>query len=330
MKRQFLCLVCAWVFLSVQANARADEIVVPAGTLLHCTLDEPNFSSATADVGDPVLCHLSSLQQFGHIVFPRGSYLAGHLEADKEPGHFVGKGYLKLQFDRVGLPGSEVPVPSKVIAARGFRVDRQGDIVGRGHPKRDAVEWMIPPLWPWKVLSLPARGPRPTLKGEEPLTLRLMDDIVVPAAKASGPAPMTGPGWHYFDEPASQSVPRTKHPFPAQHVAQSNRLTGSAPEITTTEPVSLMAPNANPEGDQQRVHATLLALKSDTVYTVTDYRVDGGMMNFVLSSGEKGAVSLNEVDWRKTTQLNAEHRDTVTPAAVQPVALDTVAATPGR
>jgi len=270
------------------------------------------------------------LQKFGHIVFPRGSYLAGHLEADKEPGHFVGKGYLKLQFDRVGLPGSEVPVPSKVIAARGFRVDRQGDIRGRGHPKRDAVEWMLPPLWPWKIISLPARGPRPTLKGEEPLTLRLMDDIVVPAAKASAPAPMTGPGWHYFDEPASQSVPAMKHPFPAQHVARSNNPTGSAPEITTTEPISLMAPTANPDGDQQRVRATLLALKSDTVYTVTDYRVNGGMMNFVLPSGEKGAVSLNEVDWRKTTRLNAEHRDHVAPGVLQPSALDMVAATPVR
>ena len=26
---------------------------VPAGTLLRCTLDEPNFSSRTAQIGDP-------------------------------------------------------------------------------------------------------------------------------------------------------------------------------------------------------------------------------------------------------------------------------------
>jgi hypothetical protein len=171
-------LISLFCLLLCQTGIRAQEIVVPAGTLLHCTLDEPNFSSATADIGDPVLCHLSSLQQFGRTVFPRDSYLQGHLEAAKEPGHFSGKGYLQIQFDGIGLPNTDLPISSKIIVAHGYRVDRQGDIVGHGHAKRDAIEWMIPPLWPWKVVSLPARGPRPILKGEEALTLRLMEDIV--------------------------------------------------------------------------------------------------------------------------------------------------------
>jgi hypothetical protein len=118
---------------------------------------------------------------FDRIVLPRTAYLAGHLEADKDPGHFVGKGYLKLEFDRIGLPDGQIPVPAKIISARGYKVDKEGKIIGHGHATRDAVEWMIPPLWPLKVLTLTARGPRPTLKGEEQLTLRLMDDVVVPA-----------------------------------------------------------------------------------------------------------------------------------------------------
>jgi hypothetical protein len=171
-------LISLFCLLLCQTGIRAQEIVVPAGTLLHCTLDEPNFSSATANIGDPVLCNLSGLQQFGRTVFPRDSYLQGHLEAAKEPGHFFGKGYLQIQFDRIGLPNTDMPISSKIIVAHGYRVDRQGNIVGHGHAKRDAIEWMIPPLWPWKVVSLPARGPRPMLKGEEELTLRLMEDIV--------------------------------------------------------------------------------------------------------------------------------------------------------
>jgi len=171
-------LILLLCLLLCQTGIRAQEIVVPAGTLLHCTLDEPNFSSATANIGDPVLCHLSGLQQFGRTVFPRDSYLQGHLEAAKEPGHFFGKGYLQIQFDRIGLPNTDMPISGKIIVAHGYRVDRQGNIVGHGHAKRDAIEWMIPPLWPWKVVSLPARGPRPMLKGEEALTLRLMEDIV--------------------------------------------------------------------------------------------------------------------------------------------------------
>src|ERR1700746_1060016 len=122
-----LMLISLFCLLLCQTGIRAQEIVVPAGTLLHCTLDEPNFSSATADIGDPVLCHLSSLQQFGRTVFPRGSYLQGHLEAAKEPGHLFGKGYLQIQFDRIGLPNTDMPISSKIIVAHGYRVDRQGD-----------------------------------------------------------------------------------------------------------------------------------------------------------------------------------------------------------
>src|SRR5216683_7350499 len=184
MKRLIGLSVSAVALLVLVPAIHAQDQLVPAGTLLQCTLEEPNFSSATAAVGDPVLCHLKSFQQFGRPLFPRGSMLGGHLEADKEPGHFVGKGYLKITFDRVILPNGDLPVPAKVIMARGFNVDKQGDIKGKGHPKRDVVEWMIPPLWPWKVVSLPFRGPRPALKGEEPMQLRLMDDIVIPRTLA--------------------------------------------------------------------------------------------------------------------------------------------------
>ena len=182
MKRLIGILVSATALLVSATAIRAQDQLVPAGTLLQCTLNEPNFSSATAAIGDPVLCHLRTMQEFGRPLFPRGSMLGGHLEADKEPGHFVGKGYLKITFDRVILPSGDLPVPAKVILARGYKVDKQGDIDGNGHATRDVVEWMFPPLWPWKVISLPFRGPRPTLKGEEPLELRLMDDIVLPQA----------------------------------------------------------------------------------------------------------------------------------------------------
>ena len=141
-------------------------MVLPAGTLLQCTMNEPNFSSATVAVGDPVLCHLHSVTEFGQQAFPRGSYLVGHLEAAQNPGHFWGKGYMKVQFDRIGMPQGDRPLDAKVISTRGYKVDKEGDIRGKGHAKRDVVEWMLPPLWPWKILMLPARGPRPTLKGE--------------------------------------------------------------------------------------------------------------------------------------------------------------------
>src|SRR5271169_5635391 len=187
-------LVLAVLSLTLSASAR--EMVLPAGTLLKCTLNEPNLSSATVAVGDPVLCHLHSVTEFGQQTFPRGSYLVGHLESAKDPGHFWGKGNMKLVFDRIGLPNGDMPLDAKVIATRGYKVDKDGDIRGKGHAKRDIVEWLIPPLWPWKIIMLPARGPRPALKGESQLTLRLMDDVQLPQVSQT-----FGPDWHFFGHP---------------------------------------------------------------------------------------------------------------------------------
>src|SRR5271156_4159207 len=113
MKRLIGILVSTAALLVSATVIRGQDQLVPAGTLLQCTLDEPNFSSATAAVGDPVLCHLRTTQEFGKPMFPRGSMLGGHLEADKEPGHFVGKGYLKIAFDRIILPHGDPPLPAK-------------------------------------------------------------------------------------------------------------------------------------------------------------------------------------------------------------------------
>ncbi len=94
-------LVSSVVALFLAGALQAQEILVPAGTLLQCTLNEPNFSSATVSVGDPVVCHLRSLQEFDKPAFPRGTMLGGHWEGKKGPGHFWGKGYLQVTFDRV-------------------------------------------------------------------------------------------------------------------------------------------------------------------------------------------------------------------------------------
>jgi len=189
-------LLLTLTLLTFTLSASAREMVLPAGTILRCTLDEPNFSSATVAIGDPVLCRLHSMTEFGRQAFPRGSYLIGHLEAAQDPGHFWGKGFLKIQFDRIGLPDGDMPLDAKVIGTRGYKVDKYGDIDGKGHAKRDVVEWMIPPLWPWKIIMLPARGPRPTLKGESQLTLRLMDDVQMPQVSQT-----FGPDWHFFGHP---------------------------------------------------------------------------------------------------------------------------------
>ena len=294
----------------VALNVKAQEVLVPAGTLLRCTVDEPNFSPATADIGDPILCHLSGVQEFGRVAFPRGSYLEGHLEAARQPGHFWGKGYLKLEFDRIGLPNTDVPVPSKVVALRSYHIDREGDIDGKGHARRDAVEWLLPPLWPWKVLTLPLRGPEPALKGESQLTLRVMEDIVIPRSA------MLQPGWHYFggssaSRPSSEATPASSKdaaPRPQPAVAQPMQRSVEAP--VRTQRVGDMAP----EGTDGSPRITFIAIKSDQTLAVARYRIDRGQVNYVLASGVAGAIGVSDVDWIKTSQLNAQR--TQAPAGV--------------
>ena len=328
MRRIVALFVFSLLFLFLQSSAKADDYVVPAGTLLRCTLDEPNFSSATAEIGDPVLCHLSSLRVFGHNVLPRGSYLGGHLEGAKEPGHFWGKGYLKIEFDRIGFPSSDVPVPAKVIAARGFKVDKHGDIKGKGHATRDTVEWLLPPLWPWKILTLPARGPRPALKGEEQIEVRLMDDIEIPRLGAT---------YHSYDRPAANYHQQSFNKKPAafeqqpwavieqsdRQVQPANPVRNDVSEITyetpvvpavetTTDTAQVAAAPQPAESQAEQVQNStpaklrLIALKSHSVFGVTKYRIHNGSVSYALASGATGSVDITEVDWRTTSRLNAE------------------------
>jgi hypothetical protein len=317
-------LVCGLLFLGAAGGARAQDILIPAGTLLHCTLDEPNLSSATAAVGDPVVCHMRSMQEFGHVVFPRGTYLGGHIEATKEPGHFVGKGYIKLQFDRIGLPTSDLPVPSKIIAAKGFKVDKEGDIKGHGHATRDVVEWMFPPLWPWKLIMLPARGPRPTLKGEEQITLRLMDDVMVPRNLAATDYYPNRPPSYDASQPNLNYVPSYDRVQPSSSNApirmEPIRPIERTPSISMATPASYVAPSvpvaapATAVADQPvATRLTMIALKSGEVQGVRSYRVDKGIMNYVLPNGMGGSVYVTEVDWRATTQLNSDMHIVVPP-----------------
>ena len=311
-----LSFFAAVFLLSLCASERtaAQDVLVPAGTLLRCTMNEPNFSSATVQVGDPVLCHLGSIQEFGRNAFPRGAYMSGHLEAAKDPGHFVGKGSLKVVFDRIGTPTADITVDTKVIAARNYHVDKEGAIKGKGHPKRDVVEWMIPVLWPWKVLMLPARGPRPTLKGEQTLTLRLMEDVTIPRVGAAYNSRDWRPPHAQLREQPSSFQAREALPPAARSAGYVLSVDPAFKEVSATVP-----PQSEPQpiatGSEARrptSSLTLIALRNETIYAVSDYWLAGERLDYVLPSGSRDSCALNDVDLVRTTQLNSERGMSVT------------------
>ena len=296
------------VVVSLSLGASARDVVLPAGTLLQCTLNEPNFSSATVDVGDPVLCHLRGITEFGQQAFPRGSYLVGHLEAAKDPGHFWGKGYLKLQFDRIGVPTGDLPLEAKVIATRGYKVDKQGKIDGKGHPVRDVVEWMIPPLWPWKVIMLPARGPRPTLKGETVLSMRLMDDVQIPQV-----AQTYGPSWHFFGRPQSQSYrPSIYDDSKPQLMMRNASVTNASQEVPQASYASLVTRTITPAPVNAAPGMPVFVLTTGTILSVSGYGYTDSRITYSLVGGGSGVISTDDVDWTTTTRLNAERGVRVT------------------
>jgi hypothetical protein len=277
MLRRTLPLLLAFVIaLAVAMRAETTDFL-PAGTLLSCTMDEPNFSSKTAELGDPVLCYLGMTTAFGRTMFPRGASIGGHLEDDRNPGHFFGKGSLTLEFDRLILPGEGIlPFAGKVIAVPHYKVEKTGKIDGKGHAKRDAVEWAIPVLWPIKILTLPARGPYPTLKGETRLTMRLMEDVAIPVPQPRAMNNVPMPPWAH---PTS---------FNADfHVVNAAVQQVQLPQSKTDNP-------------------TLIILNDHSAYLVDSYWLEGDAIRYRVHDGQKKAVALSDVDFATTIQVNRE------------------------
>jgi len=294
MLRTFLLLTVI-VCLVGTAAAQAAEEVLPAGTILQCTLDEPNFSSRSAQIGDPVLCHVGALAVFGHSVFPRGAYLAGRFQDYSDPGHFFGKGWIELAFDRVVLPGAvTLPLSAKVISVPRFRVNREGKIQGRGHPKRDAMGWAIPVLWPVKVLTLPARGPRPTLKGEVRITLRLLEDVEVPPT--------------VIGSRTTSSLPQTPHLRPSSGSTPLRQpVYGGSTTPSETSAMMVPAPDMRSSYFSEASSVpqlTWLILKDGTSYLVRDYWLESGKLQCVTLDGERKLLPIGRLDLDETVRLN--------------------------
>ena len=250
------------ILLAAPLTGYAEEQLIPAGSLVSCTVAEPKLSSKTANIGDPVMCRVSHVELYGRSTIPYGSYLVGRFEDYKDPGHFVGKGWMELKFDRMVIqPDTIIPVDARVVAVPGYNVDRYGRILGKGHATRDTITWMIPILWPIDLINLPRRGPRPTLKEETRLTLKIMDDIGVPEREApeevspgllrrpsayqpstyqqEGPPPPPDMPQQSYSQPAYQPPPAYQQPIVQIYMQPAYQ---PPPVMTYVQPMYLPAP----------------------------------------------------------------------------------------
>src|ERR1700758_4215072 len=202
------CKVSTFLMLLLAAPLSSfAEQLIPAGSLVSCTVAEPKLSSKTANIGDPVMCRVSHVEMYGRSVFPYGSYLVGRFEDYKDPGHFVGKGWMELRFDHMVVGNDTViPISTRVVAdSAKLPVDKEGRIHGTGHPTRDAIEWMIPVLWPIDLINLPRRGPYPDLKPETRLTVLILDDFGIPTKSEVQHQPEMISKYNYADPTPAQA-----------------------------------------------------------------------------------------------------------------------------
>ncbi len=288
MTGRFFAVILSTIAFLASTTLRGQEVIVPAGTILQCTLDEPNLSSKTVAPGDPVLCDAGPLYVFGIPVLPRGAYLEGHFADFRSPGHFWGKGWMQLDFDRILLPGAEIPLSSKISSAPHLPVDAEGRIHGKGHAGRDAVEWAIPVLWPVKILTLPMRGPRPTLKGEARISLKLMQDLSIPEQAAG------------FPSERRELKPGAFRPGP----------NSSAPvyrdAMSATPPNALFA--AEPPASTASEEGTALVLRNGGGLLVRDYWFeDGQRIRYHAYGGAEGILPIQALDLARTVRVNREH-----------------------
>ncbi len=290
------CFLLSFLFLAVPLVGHAAERLIPAGSLIQCTVSEPKLSSKTADIGDPVLCQVSHVELYGRSVFPYGSYLVGRFEDYKDPGHFVGKGWMELKFERLVVPPDQVlPIAAKVVYVPKYPVDKQGRIHGNGHPVRDTIEWMIPVLWPIDLLTLPRRGPRPVLKAETRLTLKIMDDLGVPVPQTAAYVPAYPP----------PAPPRDAYGF-----GQRAPMSYAPPVAAPAPPVVAYVPLPPPVAPAVRVPApppTVLLMRDGNRQLVSRYWFDdNNQVRYVAMNGAPVVIPAEMLDLPSTVEANRQ------------------------
>jgi hypothetical protein len=184
---------------------------------------------------------------------------------------------------------------------------------------------MLPPLWPWKIIMLPARGPRPTLKGESQLTLRLMDDVQIPQIQASN-----GPDWHFFGRPRMENDSYYQNSYQGASVRPRDNDNGNGTlqlavrnvNVTASEPptaeeipqvtyASYITKGAA-GGGGAGPGVPVFVLKSGMVLQVGNYTYQDSRINYELAGGGSGVISTDEVDWATTTRVNSQRGVRVT------------------
>ncbi len=296
-----LVVVSSFLFATTFSTSTVAELI-PAGALIQCVISEPKLSSKTEALGDPIVCQMSHAGRFGRSVLPSGN-VVGRFEEYKDPGHLVGKGWMELKFDRIVIePNTVIPIDAKVVDVSGYGVDREGRILGKGHAKRDTVEWMIPVLWPIDAINLARSGPKPTLKPETRLTLKIMDDFIVSGSGPSDPGPSDVPRRlpsAYTPRPTDTNLT----PYPVAAANHSLTLV-SSPSVSLAQSEPCGAPVASSGSNRQNA-ITLIFTDGRPPMQIHNYMATSTGL-YVLMDGNRCPIPVSQIDVEATERVNRD------------------------
>jgi hypothetical protein len=209
---------------------------------------------------------------------------------------------MQLEFDHILLPGAELPISTRVTSVPKLKVDLEGKVHGKGHARRDAVEWAIPVLWPEKILTLPMRGPRPALKREARISLKLMESISVPQGVGGNEAypSLVRPG-------AFRPAPASKGSNLELAMQEISAPPTGQPR-TSAYPLSQRLSFVPPQGqDRAASEGTLLILKDGSAQLAKDYWFESGQkIRFLTADGKTGVFPIEALDLGTTSNVNRE------------------------
>jgi hypothetical protein len=166
------------------------------------------------------------------------------------------------------------------------------------------VGWAIPVLWPVKILTLPARGPRPTLKGEVRITLRLLllEDVEVPATVIASRTPSLIPQTQRL-RPSSKGM-SLRQPLYAGSTSPSETSPTAEPALAHQQPETMRSSYFSEDPSVPQL--TWLILKDSTSYLARDYWVEAGKLVCVTLDWDRQLLPLARLDLEETVRLNRE------------------------
>ncbi|HKD14912.1 MAG TPA: hypothetical protein VKE71_10225 [Candidatus Angelobacter sp.] len=112
--------------------------------------------------------------------------------------------------------------------------------------------------------------------------------------------------------PAKAVVPENAPAATTPVAAAAPAVTGDSAALVKTLETEKSPISAVATVPMQKAKVTLFALRAGTVYVATDYWRDEDRLVYITPNGKEAQTDMSDLDWKTTTQLNAERGVKVT------------------